>query len=85
MPLKRSQCPSMSEAVELPACHAFLGANAVCEADAEASECKFQRSLGRFRILGLGVYGLGKRDSNGREEMIATVVRDGFRVALDAF
>ncbi|CAE7800789.1 TSPEAR [Symbiodinium sp. CCMP2592] len=38
MPLKRSQCPSTSEAIELPACHAFLVADKVCEADAEVDD-----------------------------------------------
>ncbi|CAE7381548.1 TSPEAR, partial [Symbiodinium necroappetens] len=34
MPLKSSECPSMAETAELPACHALLAANALCEADA---------------------------------------------------
>ena len=44
MPLKRSECKSRAETGELPACHASLGVNALCEADTEARECKFERS-----------------------------------------
>ncbi|CAE7941654.1 TSPEAR [Symbiodinium necroappetens] len=38
MPVKSWECPSRAETAELPACHALLAANALCEADAEADD-----------------------------------------------
>ena len=48
MPLKSSQCPSMAETEELPACRASLGLNAVCEADVEVRDaCSKEVMLSR--------------------------------------
>ncbi|CAE7521638.1 Tspear [Symbiodinium sp. KB8] len=38
MPVKSWECRSRAETAELPACHALLAANALCEADAEADD-----------------------------------------------
>eukprot|EP00439_Symbiodinium_sp_Y106_P026634 s4007_g3.t1 len=51
MPLKSSQCPSMAETEELPACRASLGLNAVCEADVEVGDesCSVAKELDNCR------------------------------------